>query len=74
LDAVARAAEGGSIKTLGEIISIRQNKYNKDKKNPSYTDFFQGYFAGWYSAYRDLKEILEQNGFDMSVLVIKEEV
>jgi hypothetical protein len=60
------------MKTLGEIISIRQNKYNEDRKNPSFSDFFQGRFDGWYSAYRDIKEILEQNGFDMSVVVIKE--
>lgn len=27
---------------------------------------------GWYWAYQDIKEILEQNGFDMDVVVIKE--
>lgn len=58
------------MKTLGEIISLRQNKYNEDRKNPSYTEFFQGRFDGWYSAYRDLKEILEQNGFNLDVPVI----
>lgn len=58
------------MKTLGEIISLRQNKYNEDRKNPSFSDFFQGRFDGWYSAYRDLKEILEQNGFNLDVPVI----
>lgn len=58
------------MKTLGEIISLRQNKYNEDRKNPSISEFFQGRFDGWYSAYRDLKEILEQNGFNMDVPVI----
>ena len=58
------------MKTLGEIISLRQNKYNEDRKNPSFSEFFQGRFDGWYSAYRDLKEILEQNGFNLDVPVI----
>ena len=57
------------MKTLGEIISLRQNKYN-ERKNRTFSDFFQGYFEGWYSAYRDLKEILEQNGFNLDVPVI----
>ena len=60
------------MKTLGEIIDLRKNKYAEDAKNPSISDFYHGYFDGWRNAYRDLKEILEQNGFDMSVIVIKE--
>ena len=58
------------MKTLGEIISLRQNKYNEERKNPSISEFYQGRFDGWYSAYRDLKEILEQNGFNLDVPVI----
>lgn len=58
------------MKTLNEIITLRQNKYNEDRQNPSFTEFWQGYHEGWYHAYKDLKEILEQNGFDLNVVVI----
>ena len=60
------------MKTLNEIINLRQHKHDEDRKNDSFMMFYQGYMEGWYSAYRDLKEILEQNGFDMNVTVIKE--
>lgn len=58
------------MKTLNEIITLRQNKFNEDIKNTSLTEFWRGYAQGWCFAYRDLKEILEQNGFDMNVVVI----
>ena len=58
------------MKTLKDIIALRGNKYADDAKNPSYTEFWQGYFEGWKNAYRDLKEILEQNGFNLDVPVI----
>lgn len=60
------------MKTLGEIIHIRQNKYNDALRNPSISEFWNGYHNGWFNAYRDLKEILEQNGFNLDVLVIGE--
>ena len=52
--------------TLLEIMELRQNKY----KPCSCSDFQKGYETGWYWAYQDLKEILEQNGFDLNVVVI----
>ena len=55
--------------TLSEIIELRQNKY----KPCSCSEFQKGYETGWYWAYQDLKEILEQNGFDMNVTVIKKD-
>ena len=58
------------MKTLRDIIALRGSKYVDEEKNPSYTEFFQGRFDGWKSAYRDLKEILEQNGFNLDVPVI----
>ena len=58
------------MKTLRDIIALRGRKYADEAKNPSYTEFFQGRFDGWYSAYRDIKEILEQNGFNLDVPVI----
>ena len=60
------------MKTLEEVIQIRQNKYNKEKQNKTYTEFWQGYMEGWYCAYKDLIEILEQNGFDSNLIVIKD--
>lgn len=49
---------------LIEIITIRKNKFNEHRKNPSFTDFWKVYHEGWYNAYKDLEEILEQKGFD----------
>ena len=54
--------------TLLEIINSRGNKYTPC----SCSEFQKGYETGWHWAYQDLKEILEQNGFDMNVVVIKE--
>lgn len=51
--------------TLKEIIDLRQNRYAPIGS--------QEYKSGWYWAYQDLKEILEQNGFDMNVVVINKE-
>jgi hypothetical protein len=51
--------------TLLEIIELRQNKY----KTCYCSEFQEGYETGWFWAYQDLKEILEQNGFDMNVVV-----
>lgn len=58
------------MKTLNEIINLRQHKYDKDIKNNTYTMFYQVYMNGWYYAYQDLKEILEQNGFNTNVIVM----
>lgn len=54
--------------TLAELISLRKFKYPKSQQ----AVFWQGYRLGWEAAYQDLEEILEQNGFDTSVLVMKE--
>ena len=58
------------MKTLNEVINLRQHKYDEDRKNPSFTDFFKGYHSGWFDAYRDFSQILEQNGFNMDVVII----
>lgn len=60
------------MKTLKDIIALRKRKYVVDEKNPSYTDFWQGYFEGWKRAYQDIEEILEQNDFNLDVPVIGE--
>lgn len=56
--------------TLKEIIESRGNKYTPC----SCSEFQKGYETGWRWAYQDLKEILEQNGFDMDIEVIQESV
>ena len=58
------------MKTLNEIINLRQHKYDNDRKNDSFTMFYRGYMEGWYYAYQDLKEILEQNGFNLDIFVM----
>lgn len=60
------------MKTLKEVIQIRQHKYDKERQNQSYTEFWQGYMEGWYWAYKDLIEILEQNGFDSDLIVVRD--
>ena len=60
--------------TLREIIETRKNKYEPFASDCSCSDTHKGYMAGWKWAYQDLKEILEQNGFNMDVEVIKEKV
>lgn len=52
--------------TLKELIELRKNKYEKCSKS----DWWDGYETGWEDAYRDLEEILEQNGFDMSAILV----
>lgn len=56
--------------TLNELITLRQNKFNEDIKNTTLTEFWRGYAQGWVWAYRDLKEILEYNGFDLNSVII----
>ena len=48
---------------------LRQNKY-KAREESSKSEFWTGYEEGWFWAYKDLMEILEQNGFNMDVVVI----
>ena len=56
--------------TLKELVTLRQNKFNEDIKNTTLTEFWRGYAQGWVWAYRDLKEILEYNGFDLNSIII----
>jgi len=42
---------------LTELIDLRQNRHSEHRKAEQ-SDFWKGYEEGWYSAYRDLKEIL----------------
>ncbi len=54
--------------TLKELIDIRKKKDScmaMDK-------FWKGYSKGWEDAYRDIEEILEQNGFDLNIVATKE--
>ncbi len=52
--------------TLKEIIESRGNKYTPC----SCSEYQKGYETGWRWSYQDLKEILEQNGFDINIEVI----
>lgn len=56
--------------TLGELIEKRGHKYDEQIGRTSVADWYAGYMLGWRWAYQDLKEILEQNGFDMNCIVI----
>lgn len=59
--------------TLKDIIDRRGNKYDDDILNQvSMSEFWSGYQVGWKMAYQDLREILDQNGFDKDQVVIKE--
>lgn len=60
--------------TLAELIELRGNRDGDFFRNGwnTATDLGQGHYYGWKRAYQDLKEILEHNGFDMSVIVIGE--
>lgn len=57
------------MKTLKDIIALRGSRFIDEAKNSAYTEFWQGYFDGWDDAYIDLKEILEQNKFNLNVPV-----
>ena len=60
--------------TLKDIIDKRGNKYDDDLQRHVPMDrFWQGYQVGWKMAYQDLREILDQHGFDKNIIVIKEE-
>ena len=55
--------------TLKELINLR-----KEKESGIFLDqFWKGYSKGWEDAYRDIEEILEQNGFDMNTTVGEKE-
>lgn len=59
--------------TLKEIIDCRGSKYDEDILNQvSMADHWRGYQLGWKAAYQDLREILDQYGFDKNVTIIKE--
>ena len=60
------------MRTLREVIQIRQHKYDKDRRNITCSESWRSYMDGWYSAYGDLTEILEQNGFDLDVVVVED--
>lgn len=54
--------------TLREVIDDRQHKYN-EQLGASCSDQWKGYMIGWHNAYKDLAEILEQNGFNIEQIV-----
>lgn len=55
--------------TLAELIEKRGHKFDKEI-GVSCSDYWNGYKSGWCWAYQDIKEILEQNGFNMDIEVI----
>lgn len=56
--------------TLKEVIETRQHKYGKEYSY-CHSEGLKRYMTGWYWAYQDLFEILEQHGFDMNQIVVK---
>lgn len=61
--------------TLEELIQRRgvdRPSYQKQGL-PEESAWAKGYWAGWESAYNDLKEILIQNNFNLSITVISDE-
>lgn len=56
--------------TLKELIKLRMNKFD-EYKQASCSIGWKEYMCGWESAYQVLEEILEQNGFDTDIVVIK---
>ena len=58
------------MKTLREIIDWRQQKSSYHSQGLPSGSWWEGYYEGWRWAYQDLKEILEQNSFDMDVIVV----
>lgn len=57
--------------TLKEIIENRSHKTQREYVH-TMTDYWQGYYAGWDNAYKDLKEILEYNKINLEdIIVIK---
>lgn len=56
--------------TLREVIEKRQHKYDKEYPH-CHSERRKQYMTGWYWAYQDLLEILEQHNFDMNQIVVK---
>ena len=60
--------------TLREIIDSRGGRFDRDiQERVPMAEFWSGYQHGWKAAYQDLREILDHNGFDKDILVIKED-
>lgn len=55
--------------TLKDIINGRGSKTRRDYVH-TMTDFWQGYYAGWDAAYKDLKEILEYNNINLDEIIV----
>lgn len=55
--------------TLKDIINGRGSKTRRDYVS-TMTEFWQGYYAGWDAAYKDLKEILEYNNINLDEIVV----
>lgn len=59
--------------TLKDVIDSRGSKFDRDiQERVPMAEFWRGYQLGWKMAYQDLREILDQYGFDKNVIVIKE--
>lgn len=57
--------------TLKDLLDQRGHKFDKEIHCPC-SDHWKGYMTGWHNAYRDIREILEYNGFDMNLIAIPE--
>jgi hypothetical protein len=61
--------------TLKDIIDSRGSRFDRDiQERVPMAEFWQGYQHGWKMAYQDLREILDQNGFDKNIIVINDDI
>lgn len=57
--------------TFEELIQLRGiEKPNYDSAGIPKGNYWAAYYEGWRDAYKDLKAVLEHNGFDMNQIVI----
>lgn len=56
--------------TLGDVVRSRRRRAVRLQKGID-QPWWEGYYEGWYDAYKDLAEICKQNGFDMDSVIIK---
>ena len=59
--------------TLKDIIDSRGSRFDRDiQERIPMAEYWQGYQMGWKCAYQDIRDILDQYGFDKNVIVIKD--
>lgn len=57
------------MQTLKDIIEIRQSKHTKNQSHTK-SEYWLGYYKGWFEAYKDLLEILNRYNLDPSSIVV----